>query len=55
MRFKKIENKNNDLSIKFDIAKFYPFISEPILQTAISFAEGYVAVKVEEKRIIFYC
>ena len=55
MRFKKIKNKNNYLSIKFDIAKFYPFISEPILQTAIRFAEGHVEVTVEEKRIIFYC
>ena len=55
MGFKKIENKNHYLSIKFDIVKFYPFISEPILETAIRFAEGHVEVTVEEKRMIFYC
>ena len=40
--FKKIEKKNNYVFIKFDIAEFYPFISESILRTAIRFAEGHV-------------
>ena len=40
--FKKIEKKNNYVFIKFDIAEFYPFISESILRTAIRFAEDHV-------------
>ena len=34
--FKKIENKNNYVFIKFDIAEFYPSISETILRTAFT-------------------
>ena len=34
--FKKIENKNNYVFIKFDIAEFYPSISEIILRTAFT-------------------
>ena len=40
--FKKIEKKNNYVFIKFDIAEFYPVISESILRTAIRFAEDHV-------------
>ena len=53
--FKKIENKNNYVFIKFDIAEFYPSISETILQTAILFAEDYVEITDEENRIIYHC
>ena len=53
--FKKIENKNNYVFTKFDIAKFYPSISETILQTAIRFAEDHVEITDEEKRIISHC
>ena len=53
--FKKIENKDNYAFIKFDIAEFYPSISETILQTIIRFAEGHVEITDEEKRIIFHC
>ena len=53
--FKKIENKNNSVFIKFDIAEFYPSISEIILQSAIRFAKGHVEITDEEKRIIFHC
>ena len=53
--FKKIENKNNYVFIKFDIAKFYPSMSETILQTAIRFAEDHVEITDEEKRIIYHC
>ena len=34
--FKKIENKSNYVFIKFDIAEFYPSISETILRTAFT-------------------
>ena len=53
--FKKIENKNNYVFMKFDIAEFYPSISETILQTAIRFAGDYVEITDEEKRIICHC
>ena len=53
--FKKIENKNNYVFIKLDIAEFYPTISETILQTAIRFAEDHVEITDEEKRIIYHC
>ena len=53
--FKKIENKNNYVFIKFDIAEFYPSISETILHTAIHFAEGHFEITDEDKRIIFHC
>ena len=46
--FKKIENKNNHVFIKFDIAEFYPSISETILQNAIRFAEDHVEITNEE-------
>ena len=52
--FKKIENKNNYVFIKFDIAEFYRSISETILQTAIRFAEDHVEITDEEKRIIYH-
>ena len=53
--FKKIKNKNNYVFIKFDIAEFYPSISETILGTAIHFAEDHVEFTDEEKRIILHC
>ena len=40
--FQKIENKNDYVFIKFDIAEFYQSISETILQSAIRFAEYHV-------------
>ena len=48
--FKKIENKDNYAFIKFDIAEFYPSISETILQTIIRFAEGHVEITDEKKK-----
>ena len=53
--FKTIENKNNYVFIKFDIAEFYPSISESILETAIHFAEDHVEIIDEEKRIVYHC
>ena len=53
--FKKIENKNNYIFIKFGIAKFYASISGITLQTAICFAEVHVEFTDEEKRIVFHC
>ena len=53
--FKKIENKSNYVFIKFDIAEFYPSVSETILRTAIRFAEEHVEIADEEKRKIFHC
>ena len=47
--FKKI----NYVFIKFDIADFYPSISETILQTAIRFAEEHVEITDEEKIITY--
>ena len=37
------------LFIKFDIAEFYPSLSENIRQTALRFAEGHVKITDEEK------
>ena len=53
--FKKIENKSNYVFIKFDIAEFYPSVSETILRTAIRFAEEHVEITDEEKRKNFHC
>ena len=53
--FKKIENKNNYIFIKFGIAEFYASISGITLQTAICFAEVHVEFTDEEKRIVFHC
>ena len=48
-------NKNNYVLIKFDIAEFYPSVSESILQTAIRFAKDHIKIKDEEKGIIYHC
>ena len=53
--FQKIENKNDHAFIKFDIAEFYPSISETIPQNAIRFAEYHIQITDEEKRIIYHC
>ena len=53
--FKKIENKNNYVFIKFDIAESYPSIYGTILRTATRFAEDHVEFTDEEKIIIFHC
>ena len=53
--FQKKENKNDYVFIKFDIAEFYPPISETILQNAIHFAEYHVQIMDQEKRIIYHC
>ena len=53
--FTKIENKNNYVFLKFDIAEFYLSVSESILQTAIRFAEDHIEITDEEKRIIYHC
>ena len=41
--------------IKFDIAEFYAAVFETNLGTAIHFAEDYVEITDEEKRIIHNC
>ena len=59
--FKKIKNKKNNLFIRFNIAEFYPSVSEIILPTAISFAEDHVEITDKEKKIyhcrkyLFFC
>ena len=51
--FKNLQNKENLTFIQFDIVEFYPSISKNLLSKALDFAEQYVQISAEEKRIIF--
>ena len=51
--FKSIKDKPECNFIVFDIAEFYPSISEKLLTDAIEWASGIVTFTSEEKEIIF--
>ena len=52
--FENIQNKNQCTFTVFDIEKFYPSISEELLNKAIEFATHYTEISEEEKRIIHH-
>ena len=41
--------------IRFDIREFYPFITEDILKTSLSFTNEYQHLPEEDIRIINHC
>ena len=53
--FSALENKNNCILIKFDIRKFYHFITEDILRASLSFANECQDITEEGIHIIDYC
>ena len=53
--FTALENKTDCPSIKFDIREFYPFITEDLLKTSLSFASKYQNTPEEDIRIINHC
>ena len=52
--FKSLPNKEQLRFIQFDICEFYPSISERLLDKAIKFAEKYVAINDEDKKLFFH-
>ena len=53
--FDKIENKQNLKFLKLDIAKFYPSISEKLLDDALKWAKGLTNITQQEIKIIKHC
>ena len=52
--FKSLPNKKQLRFKQFDIREFYPSISEQLLDKAIKFAEKYVAISDEDKKLFFH-
>ena len=53
--FTALESKTNCVLIKFDIREFFPFITEDILKTSLSFANVYQNIPEEDIRKINNC
>ena len=53
--FTALESKTNCVLIKFNIREFFPFITEDILKTSLSFANEYQNIPEEDIRIINNC
>ena len=51
--FKNLPNKKQLKFIQFDICEFYPSISNQLLTKAIKFAENYVAVSDDDKKLFY--
>ena len=52
--FNKIKNEKTLNFLKFDIEKFYPFITSKKLTNALKFTKNYTKVSPLDKRIIFH-
>ena len=52
--FKSLPNKEQLRFIQFDICEFYPSISEQLLDKAIKFAEKYVKISDDDKKLFFH-
>ena len=53
--FRNIPNKSKCKFIQLDIKRFYPSITEKLLNNAITFAENYIPISKEDIRIIKHC
>ena len=53
--FTALENRTDYVFTKFDIQEIYPFITEDILKTSLSFANEYQNMHEEDIRIINHC
>ena len=52
--FNSIEDKNRLKFLKFDVEKFYPSITKPLLSKAINFAKLYINITEQEEEIIYH-
>ena len=52
--YESLENKQKCKFIKIDIAEFYPFISEPLLQKALNFAQKFTEIDREMIDLIMH-
>ena len=50
--FNGIDNKMNKSFLSFDIAEFYPSITEELLDTAVNWAKNFISIPYEHIAII---
>ena len=50
--FNRIENKDRSTFLQYDIDQFYPSIKEDLLNLALDWASGFVAISDQERKII---